>query len=65
MTTLCTSSEFIFQLGMCSMQYVENAAATDSFQLHLNTATTALVRINNKKYNLSKFKRTKTLSISN
>ena len=47
------------------MQYVENAAATDSFQLHLKTATTALVRINNKKYNLSKFKRIKTLSISN
>lgn len=30
--------------GMCSMQYVENAAATDSFQLHLKTATTALGR---------------------
>ena len=30
------------------MQYVENAAATDSFQLHLKTATTALVRKKNK-----------------
>ena len=49
-STLCTSSEFIFQLGMCSMQYVENAAATDSFQLNDKAATKAKVRINDKKY---------------
>ena len=48
MTTLHTIFGIIFQLGMCSMQYVENAAATDSFQLHLKTATTALVRKKNK-----------------
>ena len=48
MTTLHTIFDIIFQLGMCSMQYVENAAATDSFQLHLKTATTALVRKKNK-----------------
>ena len=58
-TTLSTSSEFIFHLGMCSMQYVENAAATDSFQLNSKTETTAKVRIKNRKYNQSKFKRYK------
>ena len=32
------------------MQYVENAAATDSFQLNDKAATKAKVRINDKKY---------------
>ena len=39
--TLPSISHFFTFLGMCSMQYVENTAADDSFELQTDTAITA------------------------